>query len=248
MDAFFTSVPLRIASERSPAPRPNSFKNNINENSKNADRSAFDENQSRSSSSKWNDEPITYSNSNLMVKPPAIERNLECTLEVVLRMYEESEDHKRCPYTIRKIIQEDEILSIKVHPGWKKGTKVTFEGMGNESLGTYAADVTFVIAEKHHSLFRRDGDDLELNVEIPLVKALSGCSVPIPLLGGETMDLEIDEIISPGYQRVIEGQGMANKKQEGSRGNLKLSFVVIFPKELTSEQQAAAVSILGDSG
>ncbi|KAE8701781.1 hypothetical protein F3Y22_tig00110505pilonHSYRG00146 [Hibiscus syriacus] len=69
--------------------------------------------------------------------------------------------------------------------------------MGNESPGAYAADVTFVIAEKRHSLFRRDGDDMELNVDIPLVKALSGCSVPILLLGGETMDLEIDEIIGP---------------------------------------------------
>lgn len=148
----------------------------------------------------------------------------------------------------RQIIQEDEILSIKVNPGWKKGTKVTFEGMGNESPGAYAADITFVITEKRHSLYRRVGDDLELTIEISLVKALTGCSLPITLLGGGTMNLEIDEIVGPGYQRVIKGQGMANKKQLGSRGNLNVSFLVNFPKDLTNEQRAAAVSVLGDSG
>ena len=132
-------------------------------------------------------------------------------------------------------------------PGWKKGTKITFEGMGNERPGSYAADVTFVIAEKRHNMFRREGDDLELAIEIPLVKALTGCSLPIPLLGGEKMKLKIDEIIHPGYQRIIMGQGMPNTREQGNRGNLKVLFLINFPTELTDEQRAAAVSILGDS-
>ncbi|KAK8552289.1 hypothetical protein V6N13_120701 [Hibiscus sabdariffa] len=240
MDAFFAPVPLRI-------PRPNSFRNKTNGSSENADRNGFGENQSRSSPCKRNDKPNMYSNLTLMVKPPPIERNLECTLEELCYGCMKKVKITRDVLTLSgQTIQEDEVLSIKVQAGWKKGTKVTFEGMGNESPRAYAADVTFVITEKRHSLFRRDGDDLELSVEIPLVKALTGCSVPIPLLGGETMNLEIDEIIGPGYQRVIEGQGMANKKHEGSRGNLKVFFVINFPKELTCEQRAAAVILLGD--
>ncbi|KAI3797363.1 hypothetical protein L1987_32619 [Smallanthus sonchifolius] len=31
----------------------------------------------------------------------------------------------------RQIIQEEQVLMIKVKSGWKRGTKVTFEGMGN---------------------------------------------------------------------------------------------------------------------
>lgn len=107
----------------------------------------------------------------------------------------------------RQIVQEEEILIIDVKPGWKKGTKITFEGMGNERPGTCPADIIFVIAEKRHHLFQREGDNLEIVIEISLLKALTGCEISIPLLGGENMSLMIDDIIYPGYEKIIRGQG-----------------------------------------
>lgn len=136
------------------------------------------------------------------------------------------------------------MLTIQVNPGWKKGTKITFEGTGNERAGTCAADITFVIAEKKHPVFRREGDDLELAVEIPLVEALTGCTLSIPLLGGEIMKLKIDDIILPGYQKIIPGQGMPNSKEDGKRANMKLTFLVDFPKHLTRQQRSDIISIL----
>lgn len=129
-------------------------------------------------------------------------------------------------------------------PGWKEGTKITFEGMGNEVPGgCHPADITFVIAEKQHNLFRREGDDLELVVDIPLVDALSGCPIPIPLLGGEKMDLSISEIVHPGQEKIIEGQGMPTK-DERQRGNLKLHFLVNSPDEPTDDQRSDVLRIL----
>lgn len=138
-------------------------------------------------------------------------------------------------------------MSIKVKPGWKKGTKITFEGMGNERPGMCPADITFGIAEKRHALFRRDGDDLELAVEIPLVKALTGCKISVPLLGGEKMDLKVSDIIYPGYEKIIEGQGMPNPKEGGKRGNLRVIFLVAFPKELADERRSEIAGILRES-
>lgn len=146
----------------------------------------------------------------------------------------------------RIIIQEEEILKIKVKPGWKKGTKVTFEGKGDEKPGYLPADIIFLIDEKIHPLFTREGDDLEIGIEIPLVKALTGCSVPVPLLGGEKMTLSFDDIIYPGYEKVIRGQGMPNSKERGRRGDLRIKFLVEFPSELSDEQRAQAVRILQD--
>ena len=142
---------------------------------------------------------------------------------------------------------EEEMLTIKVKPGWTKGTKITFEGSGNEETGTYPADIIFVIVEKKHSLFRREGDDLEMTVEVPLVKALTGCTLSVPLLGGEKMSLKIDDIIEPGYEKVIAGQGMPKPKEHGNRGNLVVKFQVQFPTELTDDQRARAFSILQGS-
>ncbi|KAL7246239.1 hypothetical protein ACSBR2_001377 [Camellia fascicularis] len=193
--------------------------------------------------------PIMYSNSTGLIKPPAIEKNLECTLE------------EFCFGSVKKIMitrdvitsngqtvkEDEEMLTIKVKPGWKKGTKITFEGMGNETPGTDPADIIFVIGEKRHPLFRREGDDLELGVEIPLVKALTGCNISVPLLGGEKMNLMMDDIIQPGYEKIIAGQGMPKPNEEGNRGNLIIKFLVQFPTELTDEQRANVLQILQDS-
>lgn len=119
----------------------------------------------------------------------------------------------------------------------------------------HPADIIFVIEEKRHSIFKREGDDLELGVQIPLVEALTGCTLAVPLLGGGKINLSLgDEIIFPGYEKIIHGQGMPCCKEgftmsptNFSRGDLRLRFLVIFPTELTDEQRSDIVSILQDS-
>lgn len=146
----------------------------------------------------------------------------------------------------RMIVPEEEILKINVKPGWKKGTKIMFEGKGDEKPGYLPADIVFLIDEKRHPLFERDGDNLEVVLEIPLVSALTGCSFSVPLLGGEKMTLTVDDIIHPGYEKVIRGQGMPNSKVQDRRGDLKIKFLIDFPTELSDEERTEAVSILQD--
>ncbi|CAI0599918.1 unnamed protein product [Linum tenue] len=192
--------------------------------------------------------PIMFSNSTgRKVKPPPLQQNLECTLEELFYGCTKKVKVTRDVLTDRgQIVQEEETLSIQVKPGWRRGTKITFQGMGNERLGSEPADVTFVIVEKRHALFQRVGDDLEIAIGIPLVQALTGCDISIPLIGGsgETMNLAIQDVIYPGYQKLIPGQGMPKSKEEGKRGSLRVLFLVEFPDELTDEQRAQVVSIL----
>lgn len=151
-------------------------------------------------------------------------------------------------YTYRGIVQEEEILTINVQPGWTKGTKITFEGKGNERAGAaYREDIVFFISEKRHQLFRREGDDLELRVEIPLVKALTGCTISVPLLGGMDMSLTLDGIIYPGYEKMVIGQGMPISREPGKRGDLRVTFLVEFPTRLTHNQRSEVFAILQDS-
>lgn len=189
--------------------------------------------------------PIMFSNSSGLLKPAPIEKQLECTLEELCFGCMKKIKVTRDILSITgQAIEEEETLTIKVKPGWKKGTKITFEGMGNERPGSYPADMSFVIAEKRHSYFKREGDDLELTVEIPLLKALTGCSISVPLLGGETLSLEIDDVIWHGYEKVIRGQGMPKPKDDDKRGNLKVKFLVEFPTELTTQQRSEVCRIL----
>ncbi|KAL2491143.1 HSP40/DnaJ peptide-binding protein [Abeliophyllum distichum] len=189
--------------------------------------------------------PIMFSRSTAWKKPQAIEKKLECTLEELLhgcvKKIKTTRDVISNPGFI---IKEEETLMIKVKPGWRKGTKITFEGKGDEKPGTLPADIIFAIVEKKHPMFKRRGDDLEVGVEVPLVQALTGCTFSVPLLGGGQMTLSIDEIIYPGYEKIIPGQGMPKFKDEGNRGDLRLKFLVEFPRELSDEQRSDVVSIL----
>jgi DnaJ homolog subfamily B member 13 len=53
-----------------------------------------------------------------------------------------------------------------------------------------------------------------------------------------------DEVIRPGYEKVVRGEGMPIVEQRGARGDLKVKFEIVFPKELTDEQRAGIADIL----
>ncbi|KAL8520948.1 hypothetical protein ACS0TY_011482 [Phlomoides rotata] len=188
--------------------------------------------------------PIFFSQSAARRKPPPIEKKIECTLEeLCMGCVKKIKVTRDAISASGLIVEEEEILMIQVKPGWKKGTRITFEGKGDERPGSLPADIIFSIDEKRHPVFKREGNDLELGVEIPLVQALTGCNIPIPLLGGGQINLFTDDIIYPGYEKIISGQGMPISKQ-GTRGDLRLKFLVEFPAELDDDQRSQIVSIL----
>ena len=75
----------------------------------------------------------------------------------------------------RKIFQsdgtsrtEDKVLTINVKPGWKAGTKITFQREGDQTPNKIPADIVFIIRDKPHSLFKRDGSDLRYTAKLSL--------------------------------------------------------------------------------
>ena len=143
----------------------------------------------------------------------------------------------------RLIAKKEMTQTIRVKPGWKKGTKVTFEGMGNERPGCLPGDAVFTVSARRHKAFKRQGDDLVLKAEVPLVSALTGWNFSFRLLGGEKVSWSFrDEVIGPGYEKVVRGEGMP--VAGGKRGDLRVKFDVVFPKNLTDEQRRGLVEIL----
>ena len=57
---------------------------------------------------------------------------------------------------------------MPIKPGWKEGTRVTFEGKGDELPGRPPQDLVFLIKQLPHPRFQRDGDDLITRVRFPL--------------------------------------------------------------------------------
>nr|BAB86234.1 putative heat shock protein [Oryza sativa Japonica Group] len=199
--------------------------------------------------------------SSIMRKAPPLERKLDCTLEELCHGCKKEVKFTRDVvtkngvaglitfngFTIldRSIVKKEVSQMVLVKPGWKKGNKITFEGMGDERPGCLPADAVFVISEKKHPVFKRVGNDLVLKAEVPLVSALTGWSFSFRLLSGKKVSCSFqDEIICPGYEKIIKGEGMPIADQKGARGDLRVKFEIAFPKQLTDEQRDGLAQIL----
>lgn len=139
----------------------------------------------------------------------------------------------------RRQAQETEILTIVVKPGWKKGTKIKFPDKGNEQVNQLPADLVFVIDEKPHDLFKRDGNDLMTSTSVTLAEAIGGTTVSVDTLDGRNVSVGVTEIVSPGYELVVPGEGMPIAKEPRTRGDLRIKFDVQFPTRLTTDQKSA---------
>lgn len=145
----------------------------------------------------------------------------------------------------RRLATETEILTIDVKPGWKKGTKITFQDKGNEQPNQLPADLIFVIDEKPHSMFMRDGNDLIVSYQVTLAQAIRGTTVELTTLDNRELSIPVTDIISPNYELVVSEEGMPIAKEPGNKGDLKIKFEVKFPTKLTTEQRSTLRSALG---
>ena len=64
--------------------------------------------------------------------------------------------------------KEDKVLTINVKPGWKAGTKITFQREGDQTPNKIPADIVFIIRDKPHGLLKRDGCDLRYTCKVSL--------------------------------------------------------------------------------
>ncbi|CAM6026522.1 unnamed protein product [Sphagnum balticum] len=178
-------------------------------------------------------------------KPAAVENKLLCSLE---ELYKGSVRKMKISRNLAdpsgKTLPVEEILTIEVKAGWKKGTKVTFPEKGNEQPNQVAADLVFVIDEKPHPVFKRDGNDLIVTKKIPLTEALTGTTVSITTLDGRTLSVNIPEVITPGYEKIVPREGMPIAKEPGKKGNLRIKFDIDFPTRLTAEQKAGVKRLM----
>ncbi|XP_042496957.1 dnaJ homolog subfamily B member 13-like [Macadamia integrifolia] len=182
----------------------------------------------------------------LKVRP--IERNLLISLE---DLYSGSKRKLKISRTVLdahgKPTTVEEILMLDIKAGWKKGTKITFEEKGNQDPGTIAGDLIFVVDEKPHAVYTRDGNDLLVKQTISLLDALTGKTLTLTTLDGRNLTIPVTNVVKPGDGMVISNEGMPISKEFGKKGDLRIQFDVEFPSRLTEEQKSVLRRGLGRS-
>jgi len=130
--------------------------------------------------------------------------------------------------------KEEKVLTINVKPGWKSGTKITFQREGDQAPNKIPADIVFIIRDKPHPHFRREGPDLRHTCKITLREALCGVMVDIPTLTGEKIPINLaTEVIKPTTTKRIAGYGLPLPKEPTKRGDILVSFDIQFPDRLS---------------
>ncbi|XP_070931372.1 dnaJ homolog subfamily B member 13 isoform X4 [Macaca nemestrina] len=132
---------------------------------------------------------------------------------------------------------KDKILTIDVKPGWRQGTRITFEKEGDQGPNIIPADIIFIVKEKLHPRFRRENDNLFFVNPIPLGKALTCCTVEVKTLDDRLLNIPINDIIHPKYFKKVPGEGMPLPEDPTKKGDLFIFFDIQFPTRLTPQKK-----------
>jgi len=135
----------------------------------------------------------------------------------------------------RGIRKEYKNLSVKIPPGIDEGQTIRIPGEGEVAEGGKAGDLYLRITISPHRIFKREGDDILLDVPISFPQSALGTKVEIDTLEGKK-NLKIPAGTQSGQIFRLQGMGVPRLQGRG-RGDQLVKVQVITPKRLTSKQK-----------
>ncbi|MBM3939857.1 MAG: J domain-containing protein [SAR202 cluster bacterium] len=129
-------------------------------------------------------------------------------------------------------------LEVRIPAGVDTGSKVHIAAPA--AGGSGAVDVNLVITVEPHPVLKRLGDDLEVQVEVPLATAMLGGEAQVPTLKGTRLALKLPPETQNGRTFRLKGQGMPRLKvsDQAPSGDLLATVKVVLPTDLTRDEQA----------
>lgn len=135
-------------------------------------------------------------------------------------------------------IKEKRPIKIQVPEGVDSGMRLKMSGLGDAGdNGGPPGDLYVYITVQPHELFKREGDNLLLDLPISFTEAALGAKKEIPILGsGKSYLLSIPEGSQSGTTLRVRNQGVRNV-QGHQQGDLLVILKVETPVNLSSEQK-----------
>lgn len=148
-------------------------------------------------------------------------------------------------------VSQQRTINVKIPGGVDTGNRVHLQGQGEIGPGAGpAGDLYVEIQVMPHDTFRRDRDNLEMVIRLPMSLAALGTEMDIDTLESELPDcpeenrkvhLDVPPGTQSGTRLTIKGHGVpslrANRRGENPRGDLGVTMLVQTPTKLDAEQR-----------
>ena len=131
-------------------------------------------------------------------------------------------------------------LDLKLTADAVAGSPMRLAGQGEDGPGG-RGDATVTIEVKPHRFFRRDGDDVRVDLPIRLDEAVKGARVKVPTVEGAVM-LTVPPQSSSGKVLRLKGRGF--HRRDGTRGDQRVTLMV----DLPVDDEALAAFVDGWTG
>jgi DnaJ-class molecular chaperone len=129
----------------------------------------------------------------------------------------------------RITLADGKTIDLKLPAGVEDGTQMRLGGKGEAGPGG-AGDALVTIVVEAHAFFRRDGDDVRLDLPVTLDEAVAGAKVKVPTVDGAVM-LTVAPGSSSGKVLRLKGKGFTTKK--GARGDQLVTLAIDLPDDVT---------------
>ncbi len=143
-------------------------------------------------------------------------------------------------------VRSHRTINVKIPAGVASGNRVHLASQGEVGPGGGpAGDLYVELAVENHDVFKREGDNLEVVVKVPMTAAALGTRVTLATLEAErddldaelaTVDVDIPAGTQSGTRISISGRGVPRLRRDG-RGDLGVTLLVQTPTRLDDEQR-----------
>jgi curved DNA-binding protein len=127
-------------------------------------------------------------------------------------------------------------VTVRIPQGAAEGSRVRIAGQGAESQnGGPRGDLLLTIHVEPHRFFRREGDDLHVDLPVSVAEAYRGAKVKVETFAGP-VTLKVNPGTQSGDVVRLRGKGVTRK---GKTGDLYVHFMVRIPAAQTPEVKEA---------
>ncbi len=134
----------------------------------------------------------------------------------------------------RLTLSDGKTLEFVVPAGTEDGQTLRLKGQGRPGLGGAPAGDAFIeIRIKPHPQFRREGDDVHVDLAVTLQEAVLGGAAELPTVDGK-VTIRIPRGVNTGTVMRLKGKGIVNQATQ-KRGDQIVTLKVVLPDAIDRE-------------